>query len=446
VSERAPAWTTRDEELLLELLRLDTTTPLESGRPGELPAAQGRYAAAAEAAGLGVRHLGPAPAESLTAPGVPAQVRAAAAGMGPAFLAGQPNLVLAAGPAEVDRTIAFNFHMDTVAGDVPVHRVGDLVFGRGAVDDKGPGVALLAGVRHALAARPELRERIGIVIQSVAGEEGGAMGVYGTRVLADRGHLGRLVVVAEPTRSAFLDRSTAAMTLRLRVTGQGGIDDDPDRAENATLVLGFLASWFGRRVLPAVREAGGVACLAGLHTGPAHNRVYGTGTLLVNFAYPDMSTAARIASIVGSETDEALAEFGRLFAGHPTTSVTARAARRIVRREWCKAGLPTLDNRDPVMERVLHAAGFARHEDTDPAALRPFTCDAIWLGRPRTYTVVCGPGDLGANNAHADDEHVSVAELARYADRISALVRAFADQQAAGPPAERPANHEVTIR
>jgi acetylornithine deacetylase/succinyl-diaminopimelate desuccinylase-like protein len=439
------AWTAADEALLLDLLRMDTTTPMESGRPGELPAAQRRYADAATAAGLRVARFEPPPAEALDRPGVPAQVRAVAAELGPAFLASQPNLVLAAGRTERSHTIAFNFHMDTVAGAVAVRREGDLVFGRGAVDDQGPGVALLAGVRHAMATRPDLLEHIGIVVQSVAGEEGGAMGVYGTRVLAEQGHLGRLVVVAEPTRSGFLDRSTASMTLRLRAEGRGGIDDEPDRAENATLLLGYLAAWYGRRVLPAVREAGGLGCLAGLHTGTAHNRVYGSGALLVNFAYPDVATAERIAVIVDSETDRAVTAFGRLFARHPTTSVTADAARRIVRVEWCKAGLPTLDNRDPDMEPVLHAAGFVRHDEHDPAAPRPFTCDAIWLGRAGTYTVVCGPGDLGANNAHADDEHISLTELAGYAARISALVLAFADQRAAGPPAGgKPANLEVS--
>lgn len=441
------AWTAADETLLLDLLRVDTVTPMESGRPGELAAAQRRYAAAGVAAGLRVRRLEPPPATSLDATEVPERVRAVAGELGPAFLTAQPNLVLAAGRPERSRTIAFNFHMDTVGGEVPVRRDGDLLFGRGAVDDKGPGVALLAGVRHAMATRRDLLAHIGIVVQSVAGEEGGAMGVHGTRVLADQGHLGRLVVVAEPTRSAFLDRSTAAMTLRLRVAGRGGIDDEADRAENATLVLGFLASWYGRWVLPAVHEAGGLACLAGLHTGATHNRVYGTGALLVNFAYPDEPTARRIAEIVARETDRALTDFAQRFAGHRTTSVTAGAARRIVRSEWLKSGLPTLDNRDPAMEPLLRAAGFARHDERDPAALRPFTCDAIWLGGEDTYAVVCGPGELGANNAHADDEHVSLTELAAYADRISALVLAFADHQAAAPPSEPPrANREVITR
>lgn len=420
-----------DEELLLDLLALDTTTPMESRRAGELVAAQSRYAEAARAAGLDVLRCEPAPADSLTGRHVPAQVRSTAAEMGPDFLAVQPNLVLTAGQDDPARTIVFNFHMDTVSGTVPVRRDGDLVHGRGAVDDKGPGVALLAGIRDALDRAPDLTDHIGLMVQSVAGEEGGAMGVYGTRALVEQGHVGRLTVVAEPTRSAFLDRSTAAMTLLLSAHGRGGIDDEPDGAENATLVLGFLATWFGQRVLPAVRDAGGSACLAGLHTGTAHNRVYGTGSLLVNFAYPDLAVADRIEMIVRRESKAALDEFAEVFAKDPTTSHTAAAVHRIVRCDWLKCGLPTLGNRDHAMESLLRSAGFARHEAADPAALRPFTCDAIWLGRPGAYAAVCGPGDLAANNAHADDEYVSLAELADYARRISALVRGFAARWAA---------------
>ncbi len=422
------AWTGEDDRLLEDLLRIDTASPLETGRPGDLPAAQERYAAAAGDAGLGVVHFGPAGEGVLTDPVTPEAVRAAAAAQGPRFLAAQPNLVLAAGSGDHDRTLSFNFHMDTVAGQVPVRREGDLVYGRGAVDDKGPGVALLAGIRAALLAEPGLTGRVRLVVHSVAGEEGGAMGVYGTRATADPADLGRLTVVAEPTGMAHLDRSTAAMTLRVDVAGRGSVDDEAERGENATVLLGFLAAWFGEHVVPAVHDAGGVACVAGLHTGTAHNRVYGSGSLLVNIAYPDLAVAARLESLVEAETARALAEAARVYGAHPATAVTAAAATRVVHPTWVKRGLPTLDNRDPVAERWLTAAGFPRHREDDPAALRPFTCDAIWLGRPGGHTVVCGPGDLGANGAHAPDEHVSRTDLAVYADRIRALVLRFAEE------------------
>jgi acetylornithine deacetylase len=419
-------WTPGDEALLLDLLRLDTTTPMESSRSGELPEAMRRYAAEAAALGFTEAHFGPAPADALEDRHVPAAVSDMIDTMGPDFLRAQPSLVLSLGDGPRERTIAFNFHLDTVSGHVPVRRDGGVIFGRGAVDDKGPGVALLAGIRDALARSPRLSERVRVLVQVVAGEEGGAMGVYGTRVLAGLGHLGRLNVVAEPTRSGFLDRSTASMTLRLSAHGKGSIDDEPEVGENATLLLGFVATWFGSRVLPAVHEAGGTACLAGLHTGSAHNRVYGTGSLLVNFAYRDRATADLIETIVAREVSSALDEFAAVFGAHPATSATAKAASRILRTDWLKRGLPTLDNRDPEAERLLRSVGFPRHDNAD-GGLRPFTCDAIWLQHPDSYTVVCGPGDLAWNNAHAENEHIAIADLVDYTTRISALLRGFAD-------------------
>lgn len=413
-------WTRSDEELVLELLALDTTTPMETGQPGELRAAQERYARAATATGFEIVHFGPAAAESLTHPLVPTAVRKTAARMGPDFLACQPNLVLAFGDAPPDRTIMFNFHLDTVSGAVPVALRDGVLSGRGAVDDKGPGVALLAGIRHALATGPDVR----ILVQAVGGEEGGAMGVYGTRELAALGFLGRLNVVAEPTRGGYLDRSTAAMTARLSVDGAGSTDDEPERGENATVLLGFLAAWFAREVVPHVTEAGGKACVAGLHTGHAHNRVYGTGSLLCNFAYPGAATAREIEKRVEHAVDAALTAFAEEYGRHPATAATAAAARRILRLDWEKRGLPTLDNRDAGLERVLGAAGFRRHDDS---TLRPFTCDAVWLGDTGGHTVIAGPGDLADNHAHADGEHVAIAELDEYATRISALVTGFAD-------------------
>lgn len=413
-------WTRYDDELVLDLLALDTTTPMETGAPGELRAAQERYAEAATAAGFEIVHFGPASASALRNPLVPTAVQKMADRMGGEFLACQPNLVLAFGEAPPQRTIMFNFHLDTVSGAVPVALRDGVLTGRGAVDDKGPGVALLAGIRHALAARPGVR----ILIQAVGGEEGGAMGVYGTRELAALGFTGRLNVVAEPTRGGYLDRSTAAMTARLSVDGAGSTDDEPERGENATVLLGFLAAWFAAEVVPHVTDAGGKACVAGLHTGRAHNRVYGTGSLLCNFAYADAVTAREIEKRVENAVDEALTAFAERYGSHPSTAATATAARRILRLDWEKRGLPTLDNRDAGLERVLGAAGFGRHGD---GALRPFTCDAVWLGGTGGHTVIAGPGDLAGNHAHADGEHVAISELDAYATRISALVTGFAD-------------------
>jgi LysW-gamma-L-lysine carboxypeptidase len=54
------------------------------------------------------------------------------------------------GNPEAERTVVLLGHMDTVTGHIPVHRRGNLLYGRGAVDAKGPlATFILAAARMA---------------------------------------------------------------------------------------------------------------------------------------------------------------------------------------------------------------------------------------------------------------------------------------------------------
>ncbi|MFE0458172.1 M20/M25/M40 family metallo-hydrolase [Kitasatospora sp. NPDC058965] len=410
-----------DHHLLLDLLELPTAGPLEDpAGPVELWQAQRRYAAAAAELGFAtVQHAAPAPRWA-ELPDVPVPVRAAAAA-DPAFLAGQPSLLLRLGPArERERTVMFNVHLDTVAGRQPVRFADGTYHGRGAVDAKGPAVALLAGLRAALAARPELPLHTSVLIQAVAGEEGGALGTLGTRPLVEQGHYGRLNVFCEPTGNLALTSSTAAMTARVRVVGQDAVDDQPGAGHNATVLLGFLAQHLAATVQPG----DGRICVAGLHTGHLHNRVYGQGELLLNLAYPDRATAQRLERAVTEALVDGLRAFADRFAANPLLARTAVDARRITRLDWLKRGLPALEPQvgEAWLGRLLAAAGLQLWPIDRPG----FTCDAIWLAqRPGTGTVVLGPGTLAGNHAHADGEYVRAAELAAFAESISTLLLAF---------------------
>lgn len=372
-----------------------------------------------------LHHAAPAPAWA-ELPDVPLTVRTRAAD--PAFLSEQPSLVLrlgplepAPGPAERERTVMFNVHLDTVAGQQPVHRSGDTYYGRGAVDAKGPAVALLAGLRAALARRPQLGTRTTVLVQAVAGEEGGALGTLGTRPLVAAGHYGRLNVFCEPTGNRALTRCTAAMTARIEVAGQDAVDDRPAAGHNATVLLGFLAQHLAASITPGA----GRLCVAGLHTGHLHNRVYGQGELLLNLAYPDPATAERLERAVAEGLAAGLHAFAEKFAANPLLARTAVDAASITTLRWLKRGLPALTDQgtvDPWLPRLLTAAKIAPWPATEPG----FTCDAIWLAdRPGTATVVLGPGSLEENNAHAVGEFVRLAELSAFAHSVADLLLAF---------------------
>ncbi|MEV3872025.1 M20/M25/M40 family metallo-hydrolase [Streptomyces sp. NPDC049906] len=417
-------FTDRDRELLLALLRLRTVNPLEgpegAASPGALAEAQRRYAAAAAATGLRtVLHTSPPPTV-LERPGVPAPVLRAA--RDPGFLAAQPSLLLRLGPPQPPaRTLMFNVHLDTVAGAEPVAFDGVRFTGRGAADAKGPAVALLAGVRAA-AAHPRVGSALSVLVQAVAGEEGGALGTYGTRPLIEAGHYGRLNVFCEPTGLVALPRATAAMTARITVTGRDAIDDRPDAGHNASVLLGFLAHHLARGLDGAV--PGTRVCVAGLHTGHLHNRVHGTGTLLLNLSYRTTRGGARLADAVAEHLDAGLHSFGEAFGATREFSRTARDAARITRLDWDKRDLPALDNPRPWADRLLARAGALPAPPEDPG----FTCDAIWAaGLEDTHTTVLGPGRLDANRAHAEGEFIDLDDLEAYAHLVHRLTTLYAE-------------------
>jgi len=423
--------TAEEHSLLLRLMATPTAGPLEVGAAGPPPRlweAQRDYARAAAGTGFRVVRHAPADQADLAGPGVPAPVRAAAAA-DPGFLACQPSLVLRLGPETVprERTVMFNVHLDTVAGGPPVSFDGEVFRGRGAIDAKGPAVALLAGVRAARERSPGLGRDSAVVVQAVAGEEGGAMGVLGTRPLVERGHTGRLNVFCEPTSGRFLTRSTASMTARVSVRGDDAVDDRPHSGHNASVLLGFLAQSMGRALDGHARN--GAVCVAGLHTGTLHNRVYGTGDLLFNLSYADAGAGRALEGAVDDAFDTALAEFGAAFGGTALFARTATDARRLTRLDWTKRGLPVLDDRDRWGHDLVRRAGAPPWPDDEPA----FTCDAIWMaGVPDTCTVVLGPGDLAADGAHGDDERARLADLDGFADTVARLLTAFTHETDGG--------------
>jgi acetylornithine deacetylase len=214
------------------------------------------------------------------------------------------------------------------------------------------------------------------------------------------------------------------MTARVEVRGEGSTDDAPALGENATLILSSVCLGMARELAGFFETGGRRMCVAGLHTGDSHNRVYGSGALLFNFAYPDAATAREIQTRVERSFERALAEFEKEFESESLFSRSAASASRITGLRWLKKGLPTLRNRDAEMERLLANVGLERRPPE--RAGDAFTCDAIWAQGPGRYSIVFGPGGLASNRAHADGEFITVAELESYAGSIASLVRGFA--------------------
>jgi acetylornithine deacetylase/succinyl-diaminopimelate desuccinylase-like protein len=427
VTNDATVFSEADDALLLALLGIPTVNPLEGDGESHIRQAQDRYAVAAAAIGFEVVHHAPADAALLGRLDTPESVRAVAGASAESFLSEHPNLVLRLGPSrEIGKTMMFNVHLDTVGGYVPIGFDGRRFTGRGAIDCKGPAVALLAGLREAVHAHPGLIDDISILVQAVPGEEGGCMGVFGTRALVEAGFVGKLNVFCEPTGHAFADCSTASMTLRVSVSGQDAIDDSPGAGHNATVILAHLIATFSRQLLPRAEALGARVCVAGCQTGKMHNRVYGSGVLLVNIAYESIRVREQLEAAVADVFERALVEIEVECARLPWLQMTAADVRRVTRLEWVKRGLPVLQRTEPEGEALMFSLGLERFSGS-------FTCDAIWMHDQPGYTVVYGPGGLSSNNAHAPGEYADRSDLDRYAQGISALVGAFHSKVRATP-------------
>jgi len=421
----------RWQELLLTLLKLDTQSPMETGHPSKIRESLELIAAQAQECGLAVAYFEAPPQSSLDNRYVPLTVKEAAASLGKDFFESQPSMVLRAGePRHFTHTLVLNFHIDTVAGVWEPSFVDGRFIARGAADAKGPGLAGLAGIAHVMKEDPDIFRETQVLVHCVAGEEGGSMGVYGTRLLIENGYVGRLNVFAEPSGGVYFDSATSTMTARIEVSGKSSTDDAPADGDNASVMLAFICQKMAGTLGEFFEESGRRMCVGGLNTGNSHNRVYGSGTLWFNFAYSDLETAQTIESRVREAFDEAIADFERQFSSSSLFSRSAANASHITRLTWTKRRLPTLQNRDPEMERLLNKAGLTRcPPDRADAA---FTCDAIWAQGEGRYAIVFGPGELTANRAHAEGEFIAVAELESYATAIATLVREFAANHSAG--------------
>lgn len=413
------------QEELLALMALDTTTPMEGGDGLAAAAANAAFVDLARRVGMQVLWQGPGWLQGLPQDRVPLAVARRMAA-DPDFLDRQPHVVLEAGRGKRDRTLMFNFHMDCVGPHLPARRDGAVLRGRGAVDNKGPGLAVLAALRALRVQHPELLQRMRVLVQCVGGEEGSAMGVYGTRCLLQAGHVGRLNVFVEPTGGrGYFDRSTCSMTFEVAFCGTGSTDDFPEQGDNATVALAFVAQHMAWRLGRSAQQAGFKLTVAGLHTGQQHNRVFGQGRLLFNVAYASQTGAAAAREAVESAFESAcevfVAAFGAL---EPFTRTAARLA-QTCRGTWLKVGLPVLDNRDPTLERLLASIGLRRIERPEDS----FTCDAIWGVVEGSYTIVYGPGLLGANGAHTEAEHVGLAELEDCTQTLLRLMVAFGEME-----------------
>jgi len=402
-------------ELLEQLAVINTVTPMETGMLSNLTEANTLFSTAAVTAGMEVLYQGPGQLSEQ----VPISILRQQQALGEDFLNNQPCLVLGLGDwKNKKRTVMFNFHMDTVGPHLSVLYVNDVFYGRGVADNKGPGVAVLAAIETWVNQRTADHRLPGVLIQCVGGEEGGALGIYGTRWLMEQGYYGYLNMFVIPSSMKYFDESTTTMTAELRVEGSGSTDDSPWAGDNATLILASLVQSIAKYLVDPLEKANVKMTVAGIHTGDTHNRVYGQGRALFNFSYSSMQAARQTENLFEKAVKIAKQKFVTDFSSHALFRRTTDNLEHVLLYTWLKKGLPVLNNRSNYWQSQLIQADITRHIDNEFT----FTCDAMWGQKSDCYSIMFGPGSLTRNGAHTDKEYISLTDLNEFSRAIFRLL------------------------
>jgi LysW-gamma-L-lysine carboxypeptidase len=304
------------------------------------------------------------------------------------------NVIGALGNPEAQQTIVLLGHMDTVPGLIPVRQVGDRLYGRGAVDAKGPLAAFVLAAAQAL---PSLDGAQIVVIGAVEEEAHGR----GAR------HLARTM----PAPSC-------------------AIIGEPSDWQGITLGYKGLLKLDYRLVQPGGHSAGSIP-------GPAEKAVSFWNKLMVHAQEYNHGRFGRFNTI-----DPALRDFCTFSDGLdegvemnvavrlPPGLLAPDLERQI--RTWCNGASLKFYPSDPPFEA-------AKNNPLVRAMLRAIRAEA---GRPRfklkTGTsdmnivgpawhcpiIAYGPGDSSLD--HTPDEHVEIPEFLRAIDILSHALQTLA--------------------
>lgn len=250
-------------------------------------------------------------------------------------------------------------HLDTVAPYIPFTRKGDIVYGRGACDAKGPMVAMIEAFEQTC--------RLGfsdVGLLFVVGEETTSEGAKKAATLSIGS---KFVVVGEPTDNKVAVGQKGVLMFKLETEGVSGHSALPHQGESAIHKLVQLLSLWVKKEWGEDAQLGGSYVNIGLLNG-------GVG---INVLAPRAS-AKGIFRVATSLEDI-----------HRQIDATLPPD---IRMEIPSESQPQRLLAIPDLETTVVSFG------SDAAHLRP-------LGE----IVLYGPGSI--QNAHSDNEQITVAEL-----------------------------------
>ncbi|REJ84200.1 MAG: M20/M25/M40 family metallo-hydrolase [Acidobacteria bacterium] len=330
--------------------------------------------------------------------------------------------------------LMLNTHLDHVdVGDVArwphppfaAHHEAGVVWGRGAVDIKGPMAAQIAAIaRLAQGEAPPGDVWISMVVQ----EEVGGLGA---RFLAARSPA-RIVVVGEPSSNTLRRGHRGRVLLEAHLTGRSAHASVPHQGRNPLFALAAL--------LTALHEqAGDLPFADGLGRSTAAPTLLRTDQTSSNVIPAEVWQAIDYRCIAGESSSSVRARLQALGEAVATpfgcTVEVCVPVRRVVSYTGhtldmpadnpaylLDADLPELRAAAAIRRRALYGSSAAASEDADePAAVWNFATDGGHFARAGLLPIGFGPGDELL--AHTVDERIEVAELIQAVRVYEALAR-----------------------
>lgn len=370
------------EELLAQMIAIETVNPFFGGPAAGQEKLVGRLETLAQAWGLATRRLS-----------VPA---------------GGDNLLIT---LEVDPAapwLLFESHVDTVstAGmTVDPLRVlieGDRIYGRGACDTKGSGAAMLWALRdYAQAARRP--HNVGVLF--ALDEEARMTGARAFAATELPAFLPRLrgIVVGEPTLMRPVIATNGVIRWKTITRGRAAHSSVPGNGKSAISAMLRVVDALETRYVPTVTASHPMTGRAAMSV----NVIRGGTQVNIIPAHCEIECDRR--TIPGETEAQVWAERDAVLAGHEVEHTDVYVVPAM--GDGLSRGFLTL------LQPVL-----AQHGLETAGRGEPYVTDASHFGAAGAAAIVIGPGDLA--QAHTKDEWVSRRQLAQAVAVYGDLMRA----------------------
>lgn len=317
--------------------------------------------------------------------------------------------VLARIPGESEESVWFDAHLDTVSAEgmefepYQARIEGDLLYGRGAADDKGSMAAMMAALIRV--ARSGSKPPATVLFTATADEEYRMRGIQG---LLAAGVKARVAVIGEPTGLEVVAAHKGVVRFSVITKGKAVHGSCPEAGENAIYKMAQVV-----RALEAYAKRG-----VGIATHP----LLGRGTLNVGVirggeyvnVVPDRCVVEIDRRILpGEEPRKAVSEL-RSYLANAVEEVDAE----VTSPSLTVPGMD-LPGDHPLARAVLEAV----KQVTGKAALGTMSgaTHAGPLSEAQIPAVVFGPGAMG--QAHTATEVLDLNQLAQAADIYELLMR-----------------------